>query len=104
MNLVFYLSILLVCLLASGCVASNFADVIDKLGNDQANMCVTASSPYGGGAVGRVNTPGVKLNASGGQCTIESAPAAPDLQGTGNMLHVPVQMAPHQMNLTPAKP
>jgi len=43
------------------------------LGDDKANVCITASSPYGGGAVGRLNTPGSKLNASGGQCSMEIA-------------------------------
>ena len=55
----------------SGCTA-NMAGYVEALGKDTANVCVTVSSPYGGGAVGRINTPGTKLNASGGQCTMET--------------------------------
>jgi len=49
----------------------NLTEAMKALGDDKANVCITASSPYGGGAVGRLNTPGAKLNASGGQCSME---------------------------------
>ena len=55
----------------TGCSSTNLTEAMKALGDDKANVCITASSPYGGGAVGRLNTPGAKLNASGGQCSME---------------------------------
>jgi hypothetical protein len=63
----------LTCILQVGCSSTNISDSIKALGDDKADVCVTASSPYGGGAYGRLNTPGSKLNASGGQCSMEIA-------------------------------
>jgi hypothetical protein len=62
--------LLCVAMATIGC-SPNMAKYIDSLGKDPANVCITASSPYGGGAIGRLNTPGAKLNASGGQCSME---------------------------------
>lgn len=56
-----------------GCGSKDLANAIKAIGNDKADVCITASSPYGGGAYGRLNTPGSKLNASGGQCSMEIA-------------------------------
>lgn len=63
--------IVVLALLLSGC-ASNMKEYVDAMAKDQANLCVAISTPYGGGVAGRVNTPGVKLNISGGQCTLDS--------------------------------
>ena len=54
----------------SGCTA-NMAGYIEAMGKDPTNVCVAISTPYGGGVAGRANTPGVRLNLSGGQCTID---------------------------------
>lgn len=59
--------------LTFGCSSTNLTESMKALGDDKANICITASSPYGGGAAGRLNTPGAKLNASGGQCSMEIA-------------------------------
>jgi hypothetical protein len=64
--------ILAVSLLLTGCMP-NMAKYIEAMGKDPANVCVAVSTPYGGGVVGRANTPGAKLNMSGGQCAIEVA-------------------------------
>jgi hypothetical protein len=61
--------------LLGGCLASNMTEYAKAIASDPANVCVAVSSPYGGGVIGRVNTPGAKLSTSGGQCTIETAPA-----------------------------
>lgn len=44
---------------------------MEALGKDPANVCAAVSTPYGGGVVGRVNTPGTRMSISGGQCTVE---------------------------------
>lgn len=54
-----------------GCV--NMAEYAKAIANDNANVCIAVSTPYGGGVIGRANTPGSKLNMSGGQCNIETA-------------------------------
>jgi hypothetical protein len=41
------------------------------IGQDPANICISVSTPYGGGVIGRANTPGTKMNLSGGQCTMD---------------------------------
>jgi hypothetical protein len=67
-------AILVVVLIAcAGCTAS-MEKYAEAIGKDPANICVSVSTPYGGGVVGRVNTPGAKMNISGGQCTLEVAP------------------------------
>lgn len=58
-------------LFLTGCLATNMSEYAKAIASDPANICVAVSTPYGGGVVGRVNTPGAKLNASGGQCNIE---------------------------------
>lgn len=60
--------------LLAGCSA-NMAEYAKAISGDPANVCIAISTPYGGGVVGRVNTPGAKLNISGGQCSMEVAPA-----------------------------
>jgi len=63
----------LVGLTAAGC--AGVADYAKAVASDQANVCVSASSPYGGGVVGRVNTPGTRMTLSGSSCVIETPPA-----------------------------
>lgn len=62
-----------VALAMSGCLSTNMTEYAKALGGDTADVCVAISTPYGGGVIGRVNTPGSKLNTSGGQCAIETA-------------------------------
>ncbi len=50
------------------------AEYAKAIGQDEANVCIAVSTPYGGGVIGRVNTPGAKMNMSGGQCAIEVTP------------------------------
>lgn len=61
-----------------GCLQTNLTEYAKAIGQDPANICVAISTPYGGGVIGRANTPGAKLNMSGGQCAIElPAPLRP---------------------------
>lgn len=71
------LVLLSVSLALSGCLSTNITEYMKALGNDKADGCVAISTPYGGGVGGRANTPGSKLNMSGGQCSIEIAPLKP---------------------------
>lgn len=64
-------AIILAALVLTGCSSTNITEIVKAIGQDQANICVAVSSVYGGGVVGRVNTPGAKVNMSGGQCSIE---------------------------------
>jgi hypothetical protein len=66
--------LLLLPLVLGGCIASNFAQVVEAVSKSQADVCVAVSTPYGGGVVGRANSKGSKLNMSGGQCSIEILP------------------------------
>ena len=45
----------LLALLCSGCVASNLAEVIDKLGDNPSTVCVTVTTVYGNGKALRTN-------------------------------------------------
>lgn len=67
------LGICIMQILFGGCTA-NMAGYMEALGKDPANACISISTPYGGGVIGRVNTPGAKMNISGGQCTIDVSP------------------------------
>ena len=57
--------------LLTGC-GGQMTGYMEALGKDPASACVSVSTPYGTGLIGRANSPGVRVSISGGQCTIES--------------------------------
>jgi hypothetical protein len=63
-----------VALAMAGCLSTNMTEYAKAIGQDTANICIAVSTPYGGGVLGRVNTPGATMNMSGGQCKIDTAP------------------------------
>ncbi len=48
-------TLLLVCILFSGCVASNLAEVVKELGDNTSTVCVTVNTVYGTGKALRSN-------------------------------------------------
>lgn len=47
--------LLAVAMLTMGCVASNLADVVDKLGDNTSTVCITVNTVYGTGKALRTN-------------------------------------------------
>ena len=64
--------VLLAAFTLTGC--ASMGGYLEALAKDQASACVSISTPYGTGLIGRANSPGTKVTISGGQCTLESAP------------------------------
>ena len=62
---------LLLLLSLTGCTA-NMASYAEAIAKDPSNVCISVSTPYGTGLIGRANTPGVRLSISGGQCILET--------------------------------
>jgi hypothetical protein len=91
--------LLLACLALSGCVASNLAEVIQKMGDSKATVCVTVNTVYGTGKALRTNvaTGKVKCDMDGMSVDTSASEA-----GSGD-LKLPLRMAPHDVNVTPVK-
>jgi len=99
-HVVRWLAIAGLALFLTGCVASNLAEVIEKMGDSKATVCVTVNSVYGTGKALRTNVENGRVKCDMDGMSVDNTK---DLGGTGNMLQLPVRMAPHDVTVTPAK-